>query len=240
MSGVIISVRPFLAAMWIAARPRAFRASICSFTFECEVCVLSSCSRQSFLPQKTAEVSGVHPLSSRKFISAPFLIMALTSGPHKDAILRTRSWLSFSFSGESVDGFASGSNNRFSTLILLERAARNAAQSISLLCKAGFALAFSKSAMKRSSDLSAAYNNVWLPVQSTKFGSARASKSCLAHCWMSGRKRFTPMAFSTNLALDGPSKACCWDSFLATVSSTSAWQMSRNFRFPRMLNTPSM
>mmetsp|Transcript_76375 Transcript_76375/g.218823 ORF Transcript_76375/g.218823 Transcript_76375/m.218823 type:complete len:205 (-) Transcript_76375:599-1213(-) len=204
--------------MCMAARPRALHMSMRSLTWAKVVCVLSKASKQSFLPQKTAAVSGVQPFWSRKFRSAPFLSAAVTSAPVKLAMLRTSSWLPltvFALPLTSESGIRS--RRRLSMLLVLD--ARKAGQSNSLLWRAGLARCISKCLTKDSSDLSTEYNNVLEPVGSRKLMSARFSMSCSANCSMSGKKRVAPRAFSTSLSLRHGSYAFFVSACRSMVSS---------------------
>mmetsp|Transcript_2544 Transcript_2544/g.7620 ORF Transcript_2544/g.7620 Transcript_2544/m.7620 type:complete len:250 (+) Transcript_2544:1534-2283(+) len=157
-SSGISSSRAFRAAMCRGARPLPFSLSRRSCTLEWLVCVLSSASRQSFLPQKTAAVRGVQPVSSLKLGSAFCFSSSFTAAAVVSPIERTSFRLSASrFStAPSTMALSLFISKTSKTSRLRTLAALKAAHSMALLWSAESAPRSSSSLMNTSSHLSAA------------------------------------------------------------------------------------
>mmetsp|Transcript_10178 Transcript_10178/g.27165 ORF Transcript_10178/g.27165 Transcript_10178/m.27165 type:complete len:274 (+) Transcript_10178:903-1724(+) len=152
------SSRLFRAAMCKGARPLPFSLSRRSTTLEWAVCIASSASRQSSLPQKTAAVRGVQPFSSLKLGSAFCFSSSFTAAAVDCPISRTSvrlhcKRLSTSPSTTALSLFIS-STSRTSRLRTL--AALKAAHSMSLLWIEVSAPRSRSCLMNTSSHLSAA------------------------------------------------------------------------------------
>mmetsp|Transcript_106230 Transcript_106230/g.307465 ORF Transcript_106230/g.307465 Transcript_106230/m.307465 type:complete len:253 (+) Transcript_106230:458-1216(+) len=239
-----MAVRPFLAAMWRAGRPRPFGTFSRTLPpFLCMPCAFNNMSTISAFPQNTEAVSGVQPEESRWFTSIPFLNMACACANSRELMLRMKSLLVCLLSSMSWSldaGACSRPKAILRMLSFLARAARKAMQSWSLLWSLGFAPCSSSTRMKSSSDLSVAYNKVCVPVASVTFGSAFFSRSCSAAVTMSGSMRFAPRTFSRRRSLAFLSKLLFSCSIFFDVSSVTALQTSKNLRLPRTACTPSM